>query len=354
MDWMDLTFHHNTVRAWITALGTVVAAAIVLALIKRLVRPKLVEFRSRAVEITGLVLELLDGTRTILLAIVVAYLAIRPLEIDPKLDQIVRSAAVIAILIQLGLWAVDILQHGLDRYRDERLATDASAVTTMAAIGFVTKIALWAVITLVALDNLGIDVTALIAGLGVGGVAIALATQNILGDLFASLSIVIDKPFVIGDTINVGGDFVGTVERIGLKTTRIRSLSGEQIIFSNGDLLSSRIRNVKRMAERRIVFSFGVVYQTSAEKVAAIPGMVREIIDGLENTRFDRAHFKAFGDSSLDFEVVYYLTIPDYIVYMDTQQAINLTLFRRFEDEGIDFAYPTRTLYLEKAEELKR
>src|SRR5690606_7585627 len=162
---------------------------------------------------------------------------------------------------------------------------------------------------------------------------------------FGSLSIVLDKPFVIGDFIVVDG-LAGTVERIGLKTTRVRALSGEQLVFSNADLLGSRIHNYKRMQERRVVFSFGVTYDTPPEKVAAIPNMVREVIEARENTRFDRAHFQKFGDSDLTFEVVYYMLVADYNLYMDTQQAINLELLRRFAADGIEFAFPTRTLYV--------
>lgn len=175
--------------------------------------------------------------------------------------------------------------------------------------------------------------------------SVALALQNVLGDLLASLSITLDKPFGFGDFI-VLDTFAGTVEQIGLKTTRIRSLSGEQLILSNNDLLASRIRNFKRMDERRAVFGFGVVYQTSAAQLEAIPGMVRRMVESLEGVRFDRAHFKSYGASSIDFEVVYYVLSPVYVAFMDAQKAINLEIFRRFEAEGIEFAYPTQTLYL--------
>jgi len=169
----------------------------------------------------------------------------------------------------------------------------------------------------------------------------------VLGDLFASISIVLDKPFVIGDFIIVG-DMLGTVEHIGIKTTRVRSLFGEQLIFSNNDLLNSRIRNYKRMDERRIVFSIGVVYQTPYEKLSAIPGMVREIVEAQEQTRFDRAHFSKFGDFALIYEIVYYVKIPDYNAYMDIQEAINLEIYRKFQEQGIEFAYPTQTVFVAK------
>jgi small-conductance mechanosensitive channel len=170
--------------------------------------------------------------------------------------------------------------------------------------------------------------------------------QNILGDLFASLSIVIDKPFVAGDFIIID-DFMGSVEHVGLKTTRIRSLGGEQIVFSNSDLLKSRLRNYKRMRERRIVFKFGLTYDTPPERLEQVPGIVRRIIEGQKQVRFERAHFAAFGESSLDFEVVFWMTTPDYNAYMDVQQAINLALMRELAGIGAEFAFPTRTLLVE-------
>jgi small-conductance mechanosensitive channel len=198
---------------------------------------------------------------------------------------------------------------------------------------------------LLAMENLGIDVTAMIAGLGVGGIAVALAVQNILGDLFGSLSIVLDKPFVVGDFIIVG-DKLGTVEKIGLKTTRLRALSGEQLIFSNMDLLSSRIQNFKRMSERRVLFSFGVEHSTPIEQVQRIPGIIREAIESQERTRFDRAHFFKFGESSLDFEAVYFMLVPDYNSFMDVQQKVNFELLRRLKADGVVFAQPVRKLHL--------
>jgi small-conductance mechanosensitive channel len=196
------------------------------------------------------------------------------------------------------------------------------------------------------LDNVGIDVTALVAGLGVGGIAVALAVQNVLGDLFASLSIALDKPFTLGDFLIID-DYMGSVEHIGLKTTRIRSLSGEQLVFSNTDLLKSRIKNYGRMFERRVVFKIGVTYQTPRDKIELIPTIIREAIESQEPVRFDRSHFQAYGDFSLLFETVYYVLKPDYNLYMDIQQAINLEIHRRFEQESIEFAYPTQTLILQ-------
>jgi small-conductance mechanosensitive channel len=248
----------------------------------------------------------------------------------------------------VAFWGSTLIEVGLQRYVKTKAQEDAAAATTLSVLGFIARVALWVMLTLLALSNLGFDITALVAGLGVGGIAVALAAQNILGDLFASLSIVFDKPFVIGDFIIVD-DLSGTVERIGMKTTHLRSLGGELIVFSNADLLKTRIRNYKRMYERRVVFSLGVTYQTPADTLARVPDIVRDIITARSNTRFDRAHFKSYGDFALIIEAVYYVLDPDYNAYMDIQQAINLEIFRRFAREGVEFAYPTQTLYLNRA-----
>jgi len=251
--------------------------------------------------------------------------------------------------MQTAAWGNALIGHAVGREARQKIGKDAAQATMMGAAGFLAKVALWTVVLLVALDNLGFNITALIAGLGVGGIAVALGLQSILGDLFASLSIVLDKPFVIGDFIIVE-QYQGTVERIGLKTTRMKSLSGEQIVFSNSDLLKSRIRNYQRMQERRIVFSLGIAYQTSREKLESIPSMIQEIISRQEAVRFDRAHFKEFGESSLNFEIVYFVESPDYALYMEKQQKINLELYQRFAEEGIQFAYPTRRIFVRTEE----
>ena len=198
------------------------------------------------------------------------------------------------------------------------------------------------------LDNLGVNITALVAGLGVGGIAVALAVQTILGDLFASLSIVVDKPFVVGDFLIVR-DLLGSVEHVGLKTKRLRSLSGEQLVFSNSDLLNSRIRNYGRMYERRVAFDIGVTYQAPREKLVKIPEIIREAVEKQQKTRFDRSHFKAYGDFSLLFESVYFVLESDYNKYMDVQQAINLYIHECFETEAIEFAYLTQTVFLKNS-----
>ena len=212
-------------------------------------------------------------------------------------------------------------------------------------IGVVINAVIWALVTLLTLDNLGIDITALVAGLGIGGIAVALAVQNIFGDLFASLSITLDRPFVVGDFLIV--DAVrGTVESIGIISTRLRSLDGEQIVMPNSDLLSSRVRNYGRMLERRVLFRTAVTYETPIEALERVPRLIRDIVEGQGDTRFDRSHFAAHGAASLDFETVYYVRSPDYNRYMDVQQAINLRLHREFQKLGIEFAYPTQKVFV--------
>jgi small-conductance mechanosensitive channel len=249
----------------------------------------------------------------------------------------------------VGIWASAAVIAWLDRRRRRTAtATDRAVAGSLGVIAFIARVAIWSFVLLVALDNIGVDVTALVAGLGIGGIAVALAAQNILGDLFASLSITFDKPFMVGDFL-ILDDYMGSVEAIGVKSTRLRSLSGEQLVLSNADLLKSRLRNYGRMMERRVVMTHNVTYDTPLQLLREIPGIIREAIEAQGDTRFDRAHFAKHGAASLDFESVYYVLSADYNRYMDIQQAINLQIHERFADRAIEFAYPTQTLILARA-----
>lgn len=337
----------NSLRDWLWALGLALTINVTLGLVKWLILSKLATLTKKTeTDLDDSVIYIAKATRQWLILGVTLFIGTRYLELPARVETVFTVTATLAAFFQLGLWLNAGARFWLDRYQRRALVNDAASATSLAAMGFVMRVILWSVVLLVMLDNLGVDVTALVAGLGVGGIAVALAVQNILGDLFASLSIVIDKPFVIGDFIVVD-DMSGTIEHVGLKTTRVRSLSGEQIVIANSDLLKTRIRNYKRMYERRIVFHFGVLYQTTPDQLEQIPELVKQTITATENTRFDRAHFFKFGDSSLDFEVVYWMTSPDYGVYMNAQQSINLGLLRGFKAAKIDFAYPTRTLFIE-------
>jgi small-conductance mechanosensitive channel len=339
-------FLGNDLRRWLVALAIAVGTMIVVHVVLRHLLPRLARLAGRTrTQWDDLVIGALARTRSffsIALGIAAGSFA---LDLPPRIDRAIAAGTVIAFLLQAGFWISSALGVWLDRYQQRRFESDRGAATTVAAIGFAAHLVLWSVILLLSLDNLGIDVTALVAGLGIGGIAIALALQKILGDLFASLAIVLDRPFVLGDFLALDG-YLGSVEHIGLKTTRLRSLSGEQLIISNADLLASRIRNYGRMQQRRVVFQIGVTYQTPKSVLAEIPGLLRTAVESCGGTRFDRAHFASFGDSALTFETVYYVESADYNAYMDIQQAINLGLVERFEEREIEFAYPTQTLYL--------
>jgi len=334
----------NSILLWMVAV--VVGLSCLLALLsgQRLFRSRFIGKESNEGTLfRKLVLVVLDKVNVLLLIALSLVAGSLVLDLGEAAATFGRRAMAVVVLLQVGIWTTAVYSVLVDYYLS--FTQDSSKRSAVGLIIFVGRTAIWSLILLVVLDNLGVNITGFIAGLGIGGIAVALALQNILSDLFSSLSIILDKPFEVGDFV-ITGDILGSVEKIGIKTTRIRSISGEQIVLSNSDLLNSRIRNFKRMSERRIVFEFGVTYDTPYEKLKAIPGWVKEIVDAVENARFDRAHFRSFGDSSLDFEIVYYVLIPDFLGFMDAQQNINLALVKKFEKESVEFAFPTQTLHL--------
>ncbi len=290
-------------------------------------------------------LDAIRQSKPIVVLLLAAYLALITLPLSETSLSLLHKFAMVVATIQAAIWANAGMAGILDKTKQRRASKDPSAASAFGLIGFFARVAIWSTALLLGLSSVGYPIGPLLAGLGVGGVAVAFALQNILGDIFCSIAIVLDKPFVLGDFIIVN-DLMGTVENIGIKTTRLRALSGEQIIFSNADLLGSRVRNYKGMYQRRVLFAFGIVYETPLDKIKQIPTTVRTIIESIEHTRFDRAHFKKYGDFSLDFEVVYYMLVPDFGPYMDVQQEINLRLFESFEKDGIAFAYPTHEIIM--------
>ena len=351
LDWLDYQVLGNPLREWAISVALLAVALAALFLVRRLLRGRLQKLADTHDAILFKVLKHVVGqSKGWFLLIIAVNLSLRRIEGSETFGVVMGRLLVVGLLVQLGIWAVAGLGQFMALRRERELVEDASAVAAMDIVSFLTRVGVWAIVFLLVLDNLGVNITALVAGLGVGGIAVALAAQNIISDLFASLSIVLDRPFVLGDFLVID-DFYGNVEKVGLKTTRVRSLSGEQLVFSNNDLLSSRIRNYGQMVERRIVFTIGVVYQTPYEKLAELPGIIKDIVDKQDSARFDRSHFQKFGDYSLNFETVYYVESSDYRLYMDIQQAVNLEIFRRFAEEGIEFAYPTQTLFVERDSE---
>jgi small-conductance mechanosensitive channel len=333
---MDLVFFNNMTLAWLTALGVAAAVALVLYITKKVVVHHVRRLAERTeTRLDDIAVETLDATRL--------FAGSKLLALPPYVHEVVTRVAIVTGLIQAALWGNRALRAWLAEYYRNR-SDEPGRATSAAAVSFIARMVLWIVILLMILDNLGVNITTLVASLGIGGVAVALAVQNILGDLFASLSIVLDKPFVIGDFVIVD-KYLGTVEYVGLKTTRIRSLGGEELIFANGDLLKSRLQNMTRMTRRRIVFSISVTYDTPRDKLADIPVMLADIVKAQETVSFDRAHFQGIGPSSMNFEVVYWVESPDYNRFMDIQQQILLQIVDGLAARDVRLAYPTQVLH---------
>jgi small-conductance mechanosensitive channel len=342
---LDVLFS-NPPRDLALAAATALLVLALAGLLRGFARWSAERIRRTSTEVDDFLVGLLLRTHLTLLVFPAVQIGSRILTaVPPETSRSLGLLTRLSLIAQGTVWAVAVVEFALRRYGRTRVESDPSAITTIRAFRFGAIVAMWIIGVLLALDNVGFDVTALIAGLGIGGVAVALATQNILSDLFASLSIVVDKPFVVGEVIKVGDD-IGFVRRIGLKTTRVQTLSGEELVVSNGDLLQSRIRNYSRMKERRVVARVGVIYQTSRELLARIPEMIRAAVEEQTAVRFDRAHFAAFGDSAYEVEFVYFVLSPDYNQFMDIQQSVNLRILGAFAESGIEFAYPTRTVFL--------
>jgi small-conductance mechanosensitive channel len=338
-------FSTTTATQWFVAAAIVVVAAVIPAILRPMLLARLgptpgPQHTPRAV-LAGVVRALSIP----LFVVVGVWVASLALPLPDAAAFLLKIAGVAAIALQFVFVGIPLVDAGLSliasRAAGDNAEQNETIVSSMGVLRFLGIALLAAVTVLVALDNLNVAVTPLLTGLGIGGIAVALAAQNILGDLFASASILLDKPFMVGDFIIVG-DKMGVVERIGVKTTRVRALSGEQLIFANSDLLAARIQNFKRMQERRASFTVGVVYDTSIEKLRAIPAIVKSIIESREGLRFDRCVFRTLNAYSLDFEAVFYVNSPDMLFYLAHQQEINLQLVEEFRSRGIEFAFPTQ------------
>lgn len=336
---LDREFFGNSLRMWIIALAIFVLANLILLLAKRNVHRR----TSQMADVLGsdgwtALRDLTAATKRWFLFVFSFYLGAYALTLPGKFRDTLQTLTVLALLLQAGLWGGVLLRVGLERWARYRVRKDPAGAMMLTVVGYLGRLVLWSLIVVLMLENLGVQVTALVAGLGIGGAAVALASQSILSDLFASLSIVVDQPFLLGDFLVVG-DIQGTVEQIGMKTVRLRSLSGEQLIVSNHDLLQSRIRNFQRMEQRRVLFNFTVHPDASTDKLASLPGVVREIIEAQKSVRFERAHLQAFGDFGVRYEVVYHVLTADFNLYMDVQQAINLAMMRRMDELDLHIAY---------------
>lgn len=273
------------------------------------------------------------------------YFALQFLAVGTALQNALNVILIILAIFEINRM-IDAGMNGIAN--DKNGKTGHGTLQALSGMNKVFSVLVWIIGFLFLLSNIGVNISSLIAGLGIGGVAVALALQNILGDLFSYFAIHFDRPFATGDFIIVG-DKMGVVDKIGLKTTRLHALQGEEIIVSNRELTSTQIQNFKKMRERRVVFAVSVTYDTEPEKLKAIPNIIRDIIDSEKSARFDRSHFASFGDSALNFETVYYVKNGDYNGYMDVNQSILLKIARSFRNENIQFAFPTRTIHLQKS-----
>lgn len=339
-DWLhSYTFLNISASQWLWACTLAVIYFLLILSVWKIVIYKLKKFATNTVNfVDDVLVEVLESTKYLTFALVAFLLAIRILDLPEKWLDRLGHVTFIIVGLQVAIWASKAITVWTNKRLTSREGEVPNPVIT-AMLSWVFTAVVWSVLLLTILANVGVNITAFVASLGIGGVAVALAVQNILSDLFASLSIGLDKPFVIGDFI-VFNDVMGNVERVGLKTTHIRSLAGEQIVCSNTELLKNTIHNYKRMSQRRVVFGFGVSYATPPEKLEKIPGLIKGMIEKIEKTRFDRAHFKGFSSVTLDFEVVYFIVTDDFNLYMDIQQSINLNVMRTLKELNVEFALP--------------
>ena len=345
---LNLDFFNNQMKNYLAALVVFLITLFVFRLVRIVIVSKIRKIAKKSkTEIDDVAVAVIDSFGWLFYVVLALALALKFLTLPEIVGQIVHYAVLITVALYIIKALQALIDFGLQRIINKREKEGEFDPSIVKLLGKIAKGILWLGVALVVLQNIGVDITTLIAGLGVGGIAIAFALQHVLADVFASFSIYFDKPFKVGDFIIVGGD-MGVVKKIGIKSTRIQHLGGQELVFSNKELTDARINNYKKMERRRIVFNFGIKYETPSEKVKKIPQIVKDIISNLDSCQLDRVHFKEFGDFSLNFEVVYYLESPDYNLYMDRQEEINLKLKEQFEKEEIEFAYPTQTVLLNK------
>lgn len=345
LDFLQLEFLSNQVSDYLIALAILFGGFVTIKLLRCTVLEHLKQLAKKTTTtLDDVLLRLIERGAIPLLYLGVVYIAISNLTLHPILHQALSSLMLIIATIFGIRLLVSLADYSLRLYWITR--RDGSSVEpVLSALVPAIRTTAWALGVIFLLDNLGFDISAVLAGVGIGGVALALASQGVLQDLFSYFAILFDRPFELGDFVVVD-DMTGTIKHVGIKTTRVQSLSGEEVVIPNTKLTGSRIHNFKRMLRRRVVFQFGVQYGTTQEQLQQIPPIVKQIIEAIDNTTFDRAHFFEYGEYGLIFEVVYYVFGNDYNLYMDIQQQINLSLKQKLEQHRIEFAYPTQILHL--------
>lgn len=335
--YLNLVFFNNTVLDYLIFIGSFALGILILTIFKKVVLMRLHSWsRKTKTETVDILFRGISKYLVPFLYLAVFDLCTRLLILNPTLAKIIEIVLAACMIILCTKFISSFIIFLFSKHWDKTSKnTDRQALKWISAI---IRILIWIVALLLFLDNINVEISTLVASLGVGGIAIAFAAQAVLEDIFSFFTIFFDRPFEIGDFITVD-DLSGTVEHIGMKTTRLQSLSGEQLIFSNKDLTGSRLRNYKRMQSRRILFTLAVQYDTPLEKLKEIPGLIKTIIESISNVRFDRAHFSEYSDYSLKFEIVYYVLSQDYNLYMDIQQEINFLIREEFDKRDIRFAF---------------
>jgi small-conductance mechanosensitive channel len=344
---LNQTFFHNQVKDYFMWLGILFSYLLAIRIAKAIVLNRVKAWAAKTTTtIDDFIIAQVEKVVVPLLYFSAFYVSTQSLTLDPGLRRGINVLGMVLITVFSARFLIEVVDYsiGVHWLKKEK---NENRIRSLKGITIVARVVIGGLALVLLLDNLGVKISALIAGLGIGGVAVALASQAVLGDLFSFFVILFDRPFDIGDFIVVN-DFMGSVEHIGVKTTRVRSLTGEQLVFSNTYLTNAQVRNYKRMDQRRITFNLGLTYDTTTAQLKEVPHLVETIIKGVKDTQFDRAHFISYGDFSLNFEIVYYVTTSDYNRYMDIQQEINLKIKEEFEQRKIEFAYPTQTVFISK------
>jgi small-conductance mechanosensitive channel len=347
MNFLEKVYFNNTVLDYAIFLGALALSFALIFFLGRAVLRHLAAHNEKAQTPNG-ALTIKDIKQYLLpIAYFAAfYYCTRLLTLDEKLTKLVGVLSTLFAIAMGTVFFSSLISLFFDKLKNGR---DESGALAVKWLGRIVKGAVWVLALILFLDNIGVKVTSLITGLGIGGVAIAFAAQSALTDIFCFFTIFFDKPFEIGDFI-IAGEQSGTVEHIGVKTTRLRALGGEQLVVSNTDLTGSRIRNYKTMQQRRVCFTLGVTYDTPSAKLEELPARIRTIVEATPDAAFSRAHFASFGDYSLNIEVVYFVLSADYERYMDVNQAVNLAIKQDFERFGVEFAFPTTTVQVSAGE----
>ncbi|MBD3299979.1 MAG: mechanosensitive ion channel [Candidatus Moranbacteria bacterium] len=352
MPFLNQSLWGNTYEKYFISLFIFIGLMILLKIFKSLVLIKIKKLSQKTQnDFDDFLVKVIEDIKTVFFIITALYVSFQFLTFNSAVDRVVFVIFLVTFIVQVILVIQEFIDYAIQKFFEKNgEINEIERKNREAVVKFainLAKASLWIVGAVLVLSNLGINVTSLITGLGIGGIAIALAIQSILGDLFSSLSILSDKPFQVGDFISTGQES-GTVKKIGIKTTRVTTLDGDELVIPNKNLTESRVHNFKKIKKRRGSFDFGITYETSRKKLEKIPQKIEEIINNIDKLEIERVTFKEFGDSSLVFNAVFYIDSPDYGLYMKKRQVINFKIMEYFEKEGIEFAYPTRTVFLRK------